>query len=239
MSDIEWSTTSKQSLGHGVKFMVYGNAGSGKTALVPTLPKPLLISAENGLLSLTRKNIERMHGVNTPGICYDIPVAKINSLEGINKVLSWLDVPSNRSQFSSIAVDSISEIAEVVLAQALKEISHGEAAYGEMARNMVKLCKALRDMEGMHVYFSAKLGFSKQTNMFGPLFPGQVLPPDAPYWLDELFHLKIVKDAEGNDVRVLQTAVDSQYNAKDRSGALDTRGEWPNLSNIIAKISAA
>lgn len=35
---------------NGVKVLVYGKAGAGKTSLIPTLPHPVVLSAEGGLL---------------------------------------------------------------------------------------------------------------------------------------------------------------------------------------------
>lgn len=37
---------------NGVKVLVYGQAGAGKTHLIRTLPHPVILSAEGGLLSL-------------------------------------------------------------------------------------------------------------------------------------------------------------------------------------------
>ena len=37
---------------NGVKMMVYGASGVGKTRLTTTCPNPIIISAEKGLLSL-------------------------------------------------------------------------------------------------------------------------------------------------------------------------------------------
>ena len=37
---------------NGVKILVYGQAGAGKTTLAATMPKPIIISAEGGLLSI-------------------------------------------------------------------------------------------------------------------------------------------------------------------------------------------
>lgn len=238
---IEWSTTSALSASHGVKFLVYGNAGTGKTMLIPTAPAPLLISAENGLLSLTRKNIERVHGVNTPGISYDIPVAKVRTVADLTEVFDLLKIPANRAKYNvgTICLDSISEIAEICLANALTNNKDGRMAYGDMAEQMLHLFRCFRDLEGVNVYFSAKQGFCKDSNLMGPSLPGNILPREVPYLFDELFHLHLVSDAQGNPVRVLRTAPDSENNAKDRSGALDPRGEWPSLANIMQKISAA
>ena len=41
----------------GVKVLVYGQAGSGKTTLIRTAPAPLILSAEAGLLSLAGTDI--------------------------------------------------------------------------------------------------------------------------------------------------------------------------------------
>jgi ABC-type lipoprotein export system ATPase subunit len=42
---------------NGVKMLVYGQAGAGKTTLVATLPAPIVLSAEGGLLSIQDANL--------------------------------------------------------------------------------------------------------------------------------------------------------------------------------------
>ena len=39
-------------IANGVKLLVYGQAGAGKTSLIKTLPQPVVLSAEGGLLSI-------------------------------------------------------------------------------------------------------------------------------------------------------------------------------------------
>ena len=48
---MQFTTTAQAVLDTGVKMLVYGESGMGKTMLTATLPRPLLISAESGLLS--------------------------------------------------------------------------------------------------------------------------------------------------------------------------------------------
>lgn len=231
------STAEQLAVSHGVKILVYGNAATGKTLMIPTCPKPLVISVENGLLSLKKSNIQRVFGVNTPGISYEIPVAKITTVEGLTNVYEWVK-NSNRGQYSTICLDSLSEIAEIILKNALANNKDGRMAYGDLAEQLVELCKAFRDLEGVNVYFSAKMGLCEDSNLFGPSFPGRVLNREIPYLFDELFQMQVLADNAGNPVRVLRTSADATHNAKDRSGALDPRGEFPNISHLISKISA-
>ena len=55
------------------------------------------------------------------------------------------------------------------------------------------------------------------------------------YLFDEVFALRVEKDAEGNPSRWLQTGADLQYSAKDRSGALNLF-EPADLGAIAMKI---
>ena len=60
-----FTTTKQAAIEGGVKVLVYGKAGSGKTRRCATAQKPLIISEEAGLLSLRE---------------YDIPVIEIKSI---------------------------------------------------------------------------------------------------------------------------------------------------------------
>ena len=42
---------------NGVKLLVYAQAGAGKTSLIPTLPNPVVLSAEGGLLSIADADV--------------------------------------------------------------------------------------------------------------------------------------------------------------------------------------
>jgi superfamily I DNA and RNA helicase len=49
---IEYTTSDQLATDHGVKACIYGNAGSGKTIICATAPRPLMLQAENGALAL-------------------------------------------------------------------------------------------------------------------------------------------------------------------------------------------
>ena len=65
--------------------------------------------------------------------------------------------------------------------------------------------------------------------------PGSKLGNQLPFFFDEVFRLGVNKDQQGNSFRFLKTQPDLQYEAKDRSGALDPM-EAPILGAIFQKI---
>jgi hypothetical protein len=202
----------------------------------------VLISAESGLLSLRRANLERLYGVNTPGINYDIPVMQVSNVNDFNEALQFLQHDQRGRTFRNVALDSISEIAEVILNNAKRLVKDPRQAYGELTEKMESLVRTYRDLPGRNVYMSAKMGPMKD-EMSGvvkymAMMPGQRLGPALPYFFDEVFPLRVQKSAQGQEYRFLQTQPDLQYDAKDRSGALASVEE-PHLGKVFAKIQGA
>lgn len=215
------STSSVHS--EGIKVVVYGQAGAGKTSLIPTLPNPIIISAESGLLSIQGSNI---------------PYIEIDSYESLMEAYKFITTSSEAEAFDSIAVDSISEIAEVVLAHEKRVNKDGRAAYGEMAVQVMEIMRAFRDIKGKHIYFSAKCEKSQDEMgrvLYAPSMPGSKLAQQIPYLVDEVFALRVERDADGNSQRALMCESDGLWQAKDRSGKL-AAWEAPDLGEIIKKI---
>lgn len=208
---------------NGVKMLVYGQAGAGKTSLIPTLPRVVVLSAEGGLLSIQGA---------------DVPYIEINSMTSLMEAYSWLTESAEAKGFDSIALDSISEIAEVVLAEELKKQKDGRAAYGELNTIMAGMIRAFRDLPAKHVYFTAKCDKSQDETgrlLYAPSMPGKSLSMQVPYFFDLVLALRVEKDSEGLAQRALMCDSDGIWQAKDRSGKL---GQWeaPDLGAIINKI---
>lgn len=208
----------------GVKMLVSGPPGAGKTRLCATLPNPIILSAESGLLSLAE---------------YDLPAIEIKHIDDMAEVYEWLTHSDEAKQFESVALDSISEIAEVCLSNELSQTKDPRKAYGALSDHMTKLVRTFRDMPGKHIYMAAKQNRIQDelsnALLYGLSTPGKKLANDLPYLFDECFALRAEKDAEGNIQRWLQTQRDAQYDAKDRSGKLDMF-EPADLGAIIKKI---
>jgi len=211
----------------GIKMLVSGPAGAGKTTLCATTGEPtIIISAESGLLSL------RGH---------DIPVIEVKTLEELHEAYTYVAGPDG-ADFSWVCLDSISEIAEVVLTHEKKTAKDPRQAYGSLAEKMTDLIRAFRDLPGKNVLFLCKQEKTKDEAtgalLYGPSMPGNQLKNGIEYFFDEVLTLRVEKDAEGAPTRWLQTSRDFNYSAKDRSGALDMF-EQPNISAIAEKIRGA
>lgn len=240
---LAWSTTSQVAMAKGIKVLVYGEAGFGKTCLCVTAPRPVILSAESGLLSLTRRNLERLYGVGNPNVSYDTPVITIANLQDLYAAYNMFADPAQRMRehVSTICLDSLTEIAEQVLSAAKAGNKDIRQAYGDLIERMVVLVKAFRDLDGYNVVMTAKIEYVKDDMLGGMKYsvnmPGQKVGPALPYLFDEVFCLRMGMH-EGKQYRYLMTQGDTQYVAKDRSGALDAVDK-PDLTYLFNKISGA
>jgi phage nucleotide-binding protein len=208
---------------NGVKVLVYGQAGAGKTSLIKTLPSPIVLSAEGGLLSIQDA---------------DLPFIEITSMTELQEAYTWLTSSDEAKSYKSVALDSISEIAEVCLNTEKKATKDPRQAYGAMQEQMADIIRAFRDLPGRHVYMSAKLEKTQDEMgrvLYSPSMPGNKTGQALPYFFDEVLALRVEKDSDGATQRALMCDSDGLWLAKDRSGKLDA-WEAPDLSAVFAKI---
>ena len=210
---------------NGVKVIVYGKAGMGKTTLCATCPAPVVLSAEAGLLSLAR---------------YNIPFIEITSISDLRDAYVWAKSSHEAQQFQTLCLDSVSEIGERVLSHYMNLTKDGRKAYGEMIVETTKVIKEFRDLPRWNIYMTAKQERIKNEAtgalLNGPMMPGNKMAQAVPYFPDELFQL----DVEGfgpNAYRYLRTQPDLVNDAKDRSGVLAPM-EPPDIGFIFEKIRA-
>lgn len=215
----------------GIKACVFGPAGAGKTYLISTILQPtIVLSAEAGLLSL--KNVSQEVKDLTR-------VLQIKTWQDMDQALAWLQ---SAKQADWLVVDSISEIAEVLLSVKKGENKDPRKAYGDMADDMMKTIRDLRDLPNYNVLMTAKQTrlTDEVTNItsYVPFLPGQQLGKQIPYMFDEMFALRVENDPNnpGELYRVLQTGRDLMYECKDRSGTLDMF-EPANIEHIANKIN--
>lgn len=232
---LTFSTTSGDSEDRGVKVLVHAPAGYGKTVLCGTLPEPIILSAEAGLLSLRPENQVRLFGASR-----EIPVIVIKSIKDLEEAFKFITESRDAAHFQSVALDSVTEMGEVALAAMKRQFKDGRQAYGEYNERMTACIRAFRDIPNKHVYFAAKQtrmpGETDELTRFGPMMPSKALQENLPHFFDEVFAMCISpRQADGSTYRYLRTQPDLNFFAKDRSGSLDEI-EQPNLTSVINKI---
>lgn len=230
---LTWSTTGQHALEYGIKVCVHGRSGSGKTKLIETAPRPIIASAEKGTLSIAAANI---------------PLAQIEGLKDLHEFYDWVIGSATAKDFDTICLDSISEIGEKLLTEEKSKTKDPRQAYGEMQDKIAVIIRQFRDLPGKNVYFTAKTELKEQpdgTVLYGASMPGKKTGQGLAYFFDEFFLLNVAEfdqaDAMGVikkiQYRYLHTQQDAQYEAKDRSGALDIQ-EKADLTHIFNKIRA-
>ncbi len=231
---------------NGLKALVHAPAGTGKTILGATAKCPtLIISAESGLLSLGQDQENLIQSGSPdfdPSFC---TVVEVKTLDELSEVFDELEPEEGESladfdpHFKWIVLDSITEIAEVVLANELAASKDPRKAYGNLQSKMLTLLKSFRDLPKYNVLMTCKQ--EKKTDetsgvtMYQPMMPGTKLTQQIPYLFDEVWCLRIGKDEEGDAFHYIQGTRELQYEAKDRSGKLSDC-EPPSLAMLYEKI---
>jgi len=216
---------------NGFKCLIYGCSGAGKTRLASTAPAPVILAPESGLLSLQE---------------YKLPYFLIKTVAELIEAYHIVISPE-WSGVQTIIIDSITEIAEVLLADLKKKHKDPRKAYGDVQDEVAALIRMFIDIQGKHVVMTAKESYDKDGVTGGmkwqPMMPGNKLPQALPYFFDEVFRLVPFSQADpttGQMVtqRFLQTAADNMSVAKDRSGKLATPWEVADLSHCFAKMAS-
>ena len=215
-------STNQLSASAGVKALVYGASGVGKTSLAITADAPLIFSAEKGLLSLRR---------------FDIPYVDVSSYPELVEAYKWLMGSSEARSIGTLFLDSASEIAEVVLAAELKKTPDPRKAYGNTQQSVYEMFRSFRDIRGKAVVLIAKQ-ITVQDGMNTkqiPLMPSEKLQAQVPYYWDLVLHMHIGSNtATGQQYRAFHTQDSPNWSAKDRSGNLDPL-ELPNIHDVFTK----
>jgi phage nucleotide-binding protein len=221
---------------HGIKVLISGQSGVGKTTLASTLEgKTLLISAESGLLSLKgkAKNVS-VFDLSKDG---DKLIPLEQRFTRLVSVYNFLK--NEKHDFTNVFLDSLTEVNECLIA-ALKlkytDAKNTLQLYGENKEKMISLAKSFRDLP-MNVIIVSLSSFEKDD--IGRRFvTADVVGSVAerlPSLFDEVFYMAVHKDDKGTLFRNLQCQPSDGIVSKDRSGKLNMF-EKPNLSEVFKKI---
>ncbi len=205
----------------GVKSIIYGPAGSGKTPVFNTAPRPVLLVTEPGMLSMRHSNI---------------PTWQAFTPELIDEFFLWFFSSNETKQFDTIGIDSISHMADVYLQKAHKSNKHGLQAYGEMATKTLEHLNKLYFVMHKHTYLIAKQEIISDSGITyrRPYFPGKQLPVEMPHKYDQILHLDIQNIPGAGQHRAFRCVGTIDVMARDRTGNLN-EFEPPDFSALIKK----
>lgn len=220
---------------YGIKAVVYGAPGSGKTPLVATAPRPVMLVTEPGMLSMRHSNVPAWEAYTAPRIV---------------EFMEWVAKSKELSMFDTIAIDSLTNIAEIILADELTRHKHGMKIYGAMSERVMGICGMLYYMPQKHIVMVAKQASvenGKQTLISNgevtyeslmqkrPHFPGKDLNIKIPHLFDDVLHLGEANvSGQPKPVKALRTKEIAEVFARDRAGTLNEL-EPPDLTQLFSK----
>jgi hypothetical protein len=221
---LQVSSTNKITAKDGIKTLVYGPSGVGKTRLAITAPGPFIFSGENGLLSLKQHNI---------------PYIPINTYANMKEAFSWFMKSNEARYIQTLFLDSLTEIAQVILSEEKIKTKDPRKAYGAMQDSVYDLIRAFRDSKGRNVVLICweqyiEFGLGKKAV---PVIPSEKLQAALPYFWDLVLHHHHGRTASGVVYQAFHTRDTDWWTAKDRGGNLDELEE-PNLTKLFIKAAA-
>ncbi len=240
----------------GVKMVIFGQYGVGKTSLLKTLNEcTLCLDFEAGMLAVQDWNGDSI-SIRTWDEARDIACLIGGPNPASKHVYSQQHFESVKNKYTldfqkykCIFIDSITIASKICLTWSKNQpdafsIKTGAAdlrsAYGILANEMSAWLRQFQHIPDKDIVFVGLLetkfdDFNK--TLYVPQIEGAKTSIELPSILDEVISMIVAKDAEGNMSRkfICHTLNPSGYPAKDRSGCLDMIEE-ANLGSLLSKI---
>lgn len=208
-----------------INALIYGESGAGKTRLALTCDRPLVISAEGGLMSLQGA---------------DIHYIEVTDIKTAREAVKY--ATQHAAEYGTIIFDSLSEIAEIVLADLMQKTPDPRKVYPEMESAVTRLIRQLRELPCSVIWIAKQTTVTDDAGRksYAPLVPGQKFSDKLPYLLDLVGRLVVdtVQKEDGtiSHRRTLRFVPDGTFTAKDRSGKLPELCP-ANIKKIIERIN--
>lgn len=208
-----------------INALIYGESGAGKTRLALTCDRPLIISAEGGLMSLQGA---------------DIPYIEVTDIKTAREAVKY--ATQHAAEYGTIIFDSLSEIAEIVLADLMQKTPDPRKVYPEMESAVTRLIRQLRELPCSVIWIAKQTTVTDDAGRksYAPLVPGQKFSDKLPYLLDLVGRLVVdtvqKEDGTVSHRRTLRFVPDGTFTAKDRSGKLPELCP-ANIQKIVERIN--
>jgi len=204
---IEIKSTKNAAKHRGIKMMVVGPSGIGKTNLARSTGRTLILSAESGDLTLNDIEADSI---------------TVRSLSDLREAYEYTN--EHKKDYDSLIVDSITEIGEMIVAELKKDPEYSSQKdsmkmWMKFSELMLSIAKSFRDIDGLNVIIlalpeSIKNGFEEK---IVPLIPAKKVQAKLGSLYDIVTLIRI--NEEGQREFIFSPIPD--FDAKDRSGKLD------------------
>ena len=236
-------------LQNGVKVLVYGIAGSGKTRLATTARRPLLWAIENGCLSIKDDNIPVVslpikQEIDRVLASWDGRSApKEDPFKCINDFVDWVCNPLQSKDYDTLFVDSLSELSSLVFQYYDQINRNGQRAYGELADRMLIWIKKLNYCQKDVVFICKETQRNVGTDenpvyQIEPYFEGQKTKLETLHLIDVILRFKkhtFVNQGKRETYDVACSKGDGIFIARDRSNKLN-EFEYQHFDNMRSKL---
>lgn len=212
---------SNYAINYGAKAIIYGGAGSGKSPVASTAPRPFMMVCEPGMLSMTK---------------FKFPAIPAFTVTEIDDRFAWIFGSNETKNFDTICIDSVSQMCEIIVTDELKKNKDGRKAYGELSRKVMDKLNGLYFMPEKHLYLICKQQVTED-NCKRPYFPGRDLPIKVPHLFDFILHLGIQNVPGMGQVSAFRCNQAIDVLARARTGNLSDY-EPPDFGKLIAKALA-
>jgi len=246
----------------GVKLLVVGSYGVGKTSLLRTVPDPskvLFLDLEAGNLAVQDVAVDELRP-QTWQECRDLACfiagpnenAKATDLYGqkhYDACVEKFGSADALDKYETLFIDSITVAGRLCFAWCEQQPESFNAkgekdtrgAYGLHGRQMIQWITRLQQARTRNVVFCCLLNedqddFGRKT--WSVQIEGSKTGREMPGIVDEVITLAMIRPDEGEPYRAFVTAPENEWGfpAKDRSGRLGPM-EPPHLGKLFAKIN--
>lgn len=212
--DVEFNPT--------LNMLVYGEPGVGKTTFGATAPRPLIIDAEAGILSIRDK---------------DLDIVQIRNFEDMRSLFKELKKPEVSAKYDTLVIDSITEIMKKIVDEVRGSKERPTLQdWGTIISKTEIMLRTLRDMP-KNVIITALVAEEKDDNKIvkRPSVNGKSLPEMMCSFMDVVGYMDVEKVAEGSERRIwVQPHLN--YYAKDRSGKLENPIVSPDFTEMLKMV---
>lgn len=205
-----------------VRFMVYGESGSGKTVFASTWPQPIFLDLDQGMASI------------------EIPVARIGISSWQELQEAYMFLAYSDHKFKTVVVDSLNEsqwqsmqnvITNFPTIRRSYENLPSMSDYGKALDDFDKFVRYMRALP-INVVFIAQLAKRDDPEeMAQPQFTGKSTAQNISRMMDVIGYLYKMDSQEPVKPRAI-TFDDSRYMAKDRSNRLPSQIVNPTYAKL-------